>query len=266
MRIALADPVETVDPLFASSRAERLAARQIYEPLVSRQDGPFEQTRRLPGIALSVRARRQATLWVARLRPGVTFSDGAALDAGAVTANAARWIAAGAVPGLGSADSPRPGLVRFFFDGPEPDFGRTLARAELGLVAPAAIAAAAGGEIRRPRSGAGPFELREIDADGALLARNAAWWGTAHGLGPGVDQLELIDAEGASQRLEQLESGQVQVADQLLDSAAAAVAADPLLVRIAGRAATLGVAYSVRGLDEAAAAQPLADVWLTELR
>lgn len=265
LRIALADPVATVDPLFASTRAERLAARQIYEPLVSRQAGPFEQARRLPGIARSLRSRRDATLWIARLRPGVTFSDGAPLDALAVKANAARWIAAGAVPGLYSVDSPRPGLVRFLLDGPDADFDRALAQAELGLVAPAAIAAARRGEVRRPRSGAGPFELRERDAGGILLARNAGWWGTELGLGPGVDQVELLEAGDAAQRVEQLESGQVQIADQLRSTMAAAVGADPLLVTLAGRVATLGVACSVRGLDAAAAEQPLADVWLTDL-
>lgn len=265
LRIALADEVGTIDPLFASTRAERLVARQIYEPLVAMQSGPFQGTRRLRGIARSLEPRRGATLWIAHLRAGVSFSDGTRLDADAVKANAARWIAAGAVPGLGFVDSPRPGLVRFFAERPLPDLERTLARAELGLVAPAAIAAAGEGAVHRPRSGAGPFELRERDGGDVLLARNSTWWGTPLGLGPGVDQVELLVAEDAPQRAEQLEAGEIQVADELRASVADAIGADPLLVTLAGRSAILGVACSVRGLDTAAADQPLADVWLTDL-
>ncbi len=41
LRVALADGIDTLDPLLADERAERLAARQIHEPLFSRQAGPF---------------------------------------------------------------------------------------------------------------------------------------------------------------------------------------------------------------------------------
>lgn len=242
----------------------------MYEPLVSRQTGPFGQTRRLPGIARSLDSRRDDTLWIARLRPGVAFTDGEPLDVDAVKANAERWMEVGAgpeiVPELSFVDSPRPGLVRFFLDGPEPDFGRRLSQPELGLAAPAAIASAGGGPIRRTQAGTGPFELRERSGDRVLLARNAAWWGTPLGLGPGVDQVELLSSEDEKARLEQLRSGQAQVADQLGDGAAADVASDPLLTTVVGGGEVLGIERSVRGIASAAADQSLADVWLTNLR
>lgn len=267
LRIAVAAGIETVDPLLASSRAERLVARQIYEPLVSLQSGPFGQTRRLPGVVRSLRPRRDGTLWIARLRPGIEFGDGERLDADAVKANAARWIEVGPgprlVPELGFVDSPRPGIVRFFLEGPTPQFDRTLARAELGLVAPEAIAVADGGEVRHPLAGAGPFELREREGGKILLARNASWWGSPLGLGPGVDQIEVLGDEGAALRVEQLESGLVQVADAIKP---AAIDDNPTLTYVPGRGGVVAVERSVRGLSTASATQSLADIWLTDLR
>ncbi len=260
----------TIDPLFATSRAEWIAARQIYEPLISRERGPFDQTRELSGPARRVESLEGGSLWIARLRPGVTFTDGEPLDGGAVKANADRWIAGAVgrevVPELAAVDYPRPGLVRFILNRPTPDFDRILSRPELGLVSPAAIAAAGTGPIRWEGAGTGPFELRERDGDRVLLARNAAWWGTPLGLGPGVDQIELLSVPDVSLRAEQLESGQVEVADALDRPAAEAVAANPLLATVSGGGDVVGIERSVRGLDAADPGQSLADVWLTDLR
>lgn len=267
LRIAMAERIETTDPLFATTRAERLVARQVYEPLVSLQSGPFGQTRRLPGVVRSLRSQRRATVWIARLRPGIEFGDGERLDADAVKANAERWVEAEPgrrlLAGLAFVDSPRPGIVRFFLESPQDHFARTLARAELGLIAPRAIAAAGGGEVRRPQAGAGPFELREREGEKLLLARSASWWGSALGLGPGVDQIEVLGEEGAKLRIEQLESGLVQVADAVR---AAAIDGNPALATVPGRGTAIAVERSVRGIGSAVAAQPLADVWLTDLR
>lgn len=264
----MAEGVETTDPLFVSTRAERLVARQIYEPPVSLQSGPFGGTRRLPGVVRTLRSQRDATLWIARLRPGIEFGDGERLDADAIKANAERWIALEPgrrlVAGLAFVDSPRPGIVRFFLDSPQAEFAHTLARAELGLIAPRAIAAAGGGEVRRSQAGAGPFELREREGEKVLLARNASWWGSPLGLGPGVDQIEILGEEGAKLRAEQLESGLVQVADAIRSTAIADQG--PVLTSVPGRGVGIAIERSVRGISSAAAAQSLADVWLTDLR
>ena len=56
LTIAVADGIDTLDPLRVSNRSERLASRQIYEPLRTWQTGPFGNTKRRPGIARSFRA------------------------------------------------------------------------------------------------------------------------------------------------------------------------------------------------------------------
>ncbi len=270
LTISLADEVDTLDPLAAASRAERLASRQIYEPLRTWQTGPFGETRRRPGIARSIRPSPDATSWTATLRRGVTFQNGESFDADAVLVNVDRWLASAAgralLPHLNAADSPRPGRVRFILDRPDDDFGRSLADPRLGLVAPGPLVGRDGSPARLDAAGTGPFEFRGRDDGGILLARNANWWGTTLGLGPGVDQIDLTTDPIPGHRLEELLSGAVEVADELGSGAADRIADAPLLTAVRGAAVTIGLERSVRGIDSATAVQSLADVWLTDLR
>lgn len=270
LRVAAEGPVETLDPLLASTWTERIAARQVHEPLVSTQNGPFGQTRRRPGLARTLTAQADDTIWTARLRSGVRFGDGEAFDADAVKANAERWMAVAPgpaiVPELVAVDTPRPGLVRFFLDRASPQFPRTLARSELGMVAPAALEIAGTGPIRLGSSGTGPFELRERDGGRTLLARNASWWGSKLGLGPGVDQIELLAVDEVALRIDQLKAGSVEVATELDPTSSREIKADPLLAVVRSGGSILGLERSVRGIESALDDQALSDVWLTDLR
>lgn len=272
LRIATGGDVGTLDPLLAGNRAEQLAARQVYEPLVARQSGPFGQTRRRPGLVPTLRPASGGTIWIAKLRPGVRFGDGEPLDADAVIANAQRWMSVAPgpdlLPGLAAVDSPRPGRVRFLLDRPEPRLSHELADPRLGVVSPDALANATtdGARIDAEGSGTGPFELREREPGRTLLARKASWWGTRLGLGPGVDQIELVDAGGRGARAGQLREGTVEMADDLAGRSARLVRADPLLTLVVGRGAKVGIERSVRGIESGESDQSLADVWLTDLR
>jgi ABC-type transport system substrate-binding protein len=258
----------TLDPLYARTPTEQLAARQVHEPLVDEVTGPFDLTRRTPGLALSVRPSADATVWRARLRPGVRFQDGQPFNAAAVLANVDRWLAAPAGrEALGGllVDAPRPDLVRFILPSPDAEFPLRLASPRLGIVSPAAIDAATGEPIdpeREPASGTGPFELRERDGDGVLLARNTGWWGAERGLGPGVDQLELRVVADPDERLKLLGEGVVRVAD-LSPEQLAEVRDDPLLTVVRqGDGRVVGLERSVRGVPAGEPVPSLNAVWI----
>lgn len=270
LRIAVEGNIDTLDPLLADDRAERLASRQIHEPLVSTQTGPFGNTRRRPGLAFSVKGSAGDTIWTARLRSGVRFQDGELLDAEAVLANVDRWLAVAPgpelLPDLVAADFPQPGLVRFILDRPDPGFARRLSDARLGLIAPDEIPTIGSAPVKLGSTGTGPFELRERDGGTTLLARNLSWWGADLGLGPGVEQIVLLEIEGGAQRADELIDGSVDIADALDGIAVARVKRDLLLTIVGGARQTLGMSRAVRGVESADADQALADAWLTTLR
>ena len=275
LRIAVGGPVASIDPLLASNPAEQIASRQVHEPLISRQNGPFGQTRMRPGLVVSISSNAAATIWTAKLRSGVRFQDGEPMDADAVIANVNRWANVSPGPGLLPelpslpslpADSPQPGIVRFLLERAAPRFPRELSDPRLGLVAPSALEGAGSAPIKLGGTGTGPFELRESGPGTTLLARNVSWWGADLGLGPGVEQVELQDQDDSGQRADDLIDGSVEVAENLDAAAAKRVERDPLSTLVRGGGSVLGMARSVRGIDSTTAAQSLADVWLTNLR
>ncbi|MEZ5154899.1 MAG: ABC transporter substrate-binding protein [Solirubrobacterales bacterium] len=268
LTVAVAGDVATIDPLRVSTRTERLVSRQVYEPLRTWQTGPFGEAKRRPGLARTVRPSPDASVWTVVLRDGVEFQDGEPLDADAVLLNVDRWTSGGAAPPLPrlSADSPRPGRVRFILARPSEDFGDALADPRLAIVAPGALIGLGRGELGTDAAGTGPFEYRDRGSGSILLARNAAWWGSDLGLGPGVDQIDFRIDRVAGHRLADLLSGAVQIADDLGRRARDRIGAAPLVTTVPGRAATVGIERSVRGMEAASAAQSLADVWLTDLR
>ena len=268
---ALAERPKNLDPLFAETRSEQLVSRQVHEPLVAELAGPFDDPRRVPGLALSALPSSDRTVWRLRLRPGVRFQDGAPFNASAVLANVERWRASAqgaALIGDALTDAPRPDLIRFILSAPDPDFDARLASPRLGIVSPQALGEAAGGELEAGeagRSGTGPFELRERGADRMLLASNTDWWGADRGLGPGVDQLEFTVVEDPGERLTLLAEGSVQVAADLGPGEVAEVRDDPLLtvVPAAQPGGGLGIERSVRGIPAGDPAPPLNGAWRT---
>lgn len=265
----MAERPATLDPLYAAGTADRLAARQLHEPLAETLNAPFGAPRSSSGLARSIRPAKGDALWRVRLRTGVQFADGAPFDASAVLANAGRWQATAqgrAVLGDFLIDAPSPDLVRFILPSPDPDFDKRLASPRLGIVSPRAISAAGGGEVtpsRGPDSGTGPFELRERSADRLLLARNTEWWGADRRLGPGVDQLEFTAEVDPGARLADLRDGGVQVA-ALGPSQLASIRRDPLLAVLPGVTGGIGIERSVRGIPEDRV-PGLSSVWLTTL-
>ena len=271
---ALADRPAELDPLFADTPSETLVSRQIHEPVVEDLGAPFDDPRRLPGIALAIHPSGDELVWRIRLRPGVRFEDGTPCDAAAVIANARRWQQLSGRSGIPAEPalfvfSTRPGEVTFKLASPDPRFDRRLASPRLGLVSPAALRQAGRSPLRPSQvteSGTGPFELRERATDRLVLARNADWWGTDRGLGPAIDQLEMPVVTDASQRLAQLREGTIEAAGELPAALARRLRRDPLLAASPdGYGTVTGVERSVRGIPPGIPAPSLNATWLTRI-
>jgi ABC-type transport system substrate-binding protein len=273
MTIAVPARPHDLDPLTASSSVDRLVSRQLFEPPVERLSGPYGDVRHRPGLALSVRPAAGGTLWRLRLRPSARFQDGSPIDASAVAANAQRWLASpvgqALLPGLVAADAPRPDLVRLIGDQRMPGVRRALASPRLGLVSPREFTRLAGGAspiARTTGAGSGAFELRQGDAGSVVLARNTAWWGSRHGLGPALDQIELRTVRGVRGRVRLLRRGEVEVAWGLEEAGAERLRRDPLLTSVISSDHTsTGLARSVRGIASASETPLLSAVWLTTI-
>jgi peptide/nickel transport system substrate-binding protein len=270
---ALAEAPDEIDPVRASSRSDELVTRQIHEPLVDVVTGPYGEIRRVPGLALLSKSSAADTIWSFRIRPGVRFQDGTPLTAGAVRANGNRWLTTAPgralMPDLFAVDAPRPDLVRFFLEAPDPSFPDLLSLPQTGIVSPRALTDPSGeaAELRRDtRTGTGPFELRESGLGETLVARNLSWWGTERALGPALDQVRFRAIADADERLALLEAGDVQVADALGPAQAREASRQPLLeVLPAEGDSSLGLERSVRGITSGEEIPSLSGVWVTRV-
>jgi len=272
---AVADRVERIDPLIATTRSEQLVSRQVHEPLIAALAGPFGDTRRVPGLARRARPSGDASLWTLRLRGGVRFQNGEPFNADAVVANAERWLASEEgrelLPGVVDVFAPRFDVVRFLLAAPDPLFDNRLAAPELGIVAPSALRVAARRAAAFDReidTGTGPFELRERTPDRLLLARNTSWWGAAGSvdLGPALEQIEFRVEPSSAVRLALLDAGDVELADELVAGQADQALADPLLNALRGADGLwLGLSRAVRGIDSAREIPSLSRAWLTNV-
>jgi peptide/nickel transport system substrate-binding protein len=263
----------TLDPLAAQTRAEQTVTRQVFEPLIGRLSGPYQQAPPQAGLALEARPSRDRTTWTVTLRPNVRFQDGTPFNAAAVLANSQRWQtdASGQslLPHLFAVDAPRPDEVRFLLDQPVPDLVRRLSSPQLGIVSPRALDPQSGHNASfltdAAGSGTGAFQVGPRGPGRQMLSRFAGWWGSSMGLGPSLDGVTFVLAPKSSQRLRLLQGGAVQVADPLGAPGLRAAGSDPLLDVVGGPVSGIGVEGSVRGIDSASAIPVLSSVWLTRL-
>jgi peptide/nickel transport system substrate-binding protein len=273
LSFALASEPREADPLLADDRASQIVTAQVHEPLVQILTGPFGATREVPGLARTYSASGDRTIWRFHLRGHVRFHDGTRFNAAAVLVNAERWqtLPAGMslLPDLVAVDAPRPDLVRFILASPDADLPARLSDPRLGLVSPRALSPSSGvgAALRRQQgSGTGPFELRTLAANRALLVRNTRWWGSRLGLGPALDQIGLPVVRDPAERLDALRSAQVQVADELDRAAIRRVRRDPLLTYAgAGDGTFVGFERSVRGIEFQPGVPQLSGVWMTTI-
>lgn len=271
LALALAARPRRIDPLLATDRSSQLISRQLHEPLVDTVTGPFDDARQLPGLAQAYRPSGDRAIWRFELRERVRFQDGTPFNASAVLANTDRWLASDEgrelLPAVAAVDAPRPDLVRFVLSEPDSDFPRLLAAPQLGIVSPKALRSRPDAPIARGApTGTGPFELRLLEPDRALIVRHVDWWGARLRLGPALDQIEFPVVADETERFELLALGEVEIADQLSADTVRELISQPLLTYEGGvDGPQIGLERSVRGLRVTDGIAVLSGVWLTTI-
>jgi peptide/nickel transport system substrate-binding protein len=149
------------------------------------------------------------------LRPGLTFSDGSALDAAAVRASLLRGrddpksLVASQLVNVAAVTAPDARTVRIALKQPDFQVPALLAGKTGMVVNPGAFTAHAAGLATRP-AGAGPFALESYTQNAkAVLRRNRGYWDAAH---IELDAFELYPLPDPSTVVAALSSGQYDVA------------------------------------------------------
>jgi peptide/nickel transport system substrate-binding protein len=194
-----ADPV-VLDGALVSDGESIRAITQIFETLVFLKPGTTEPA---PGLAESWEANEAGTVWTFKIRDGVQFHDGTALDAAAVCANFDRWynfkgsfqnpsasyywqVAFGGFKTQDNPDAPKESLYRSC----EATDDRT---AVLTLTKPSATIIPA--LSQQAFSIASPQALREFNADEGRVDEEGVFhptgtFGTEHPIGTGPFKFE----------------------------------------------------------------------------
>jgi len=218
--VAVNSPTPTADPSIGSSVPHQRILTAAYETLIGIQPGSSDL---IPMLATSWEGNEERTSFTFEIRQGVSFHDGAALDAEAVKRAFERTKAIGqgesyliaAIDQMTVESSHR---LRIDLSRPQPEFLYAMTR--MFIMSPAAIDGhAVGDDLARAwfatnSAGTGPFAISEwVDGQRYVLNKFDAYW-------RGWDQPHLdritfrIVVEPATQRL-LLESGEVHVAENI---------------------------------------------------
>ncbi|MFI1577692.1 ABC transporter substrate-binding protein [Embleya sp. NPDC020630] len=219
LTFALAADPTCLDPQQFGTNASLNVGRQLVDSLTD-QDGRTGEIK--PWLATSWEVNPQATAFTFHLRPGVTFADGAPLDAAAVKANLDAVLALGAkatvassyLAGYRGTAVLDPTTVRVEFAAPSAQFLQATSTMSLGLLSPATLAKTPEQRCQGDLVGSGPFTLRSYKPNQSVeLAKRAGYgWGSSLFAHPGeayLDRLVFKIVPESGVRAGSLESGQV---------------------------------------------------------
>ncbi|KIC09476.1 ABC transporter substrate-binding protein [Leisingera sp. ANG-M1] len=167
-----------LDPTSAAAQAiDSVVYSNIFEGLTRFMgDGSV-----VPGLAESWEISENGTVYTFKLRAGVTFHDGSAMDAEDVkfsldraraedSTNAQKALFAG----ITSVEAVDPQTVKVTLDGPNGNFLFNLAWGDAVIVAPESIE-----DIKTKPIGTGAYTFQEwVQGDRITVARNPDYWGT----------------------------------------------------------------------------------------
>lgn len=221
--VAAASLGVSLDPYTSSggAAASVLETLPIYDSLL-RYDSANDEF--VGQLAESIESNDDASEWTLRLRDGVEFGNGDPFDAEAVKASVERHIAPESESRLGAAGALIEGIevvdpltVRFVLTEPWGYFPLHLSAGggstgALGMIQNVAVVDEIGADAfgQDPQGGgAGPYEVKEWSPpERVVLEAKDDWWGGT----VCIEELEFIDLADGTDRLDAMETGELDVA------------------------------------------------------
>lgn len=203
LRMALAEgsATDSLDPTTAANSFTRTLAQAFGNTLAEiGPDGGITGV-----LAETFEPSSDFRHWALTLRQGVTFHDGADLDAQALKANLTRWRDAGLMPDLREVHVAAPDRIEVAFHAPQPELPRHLADPRLILLSPE-------GPTDTPM-GTGPYRLHAFQPGRVVdLTRVDHYWRPDRAY---FDTVRLFAMPDAPLRQSALMTGEVDFADRI---------------------------------------------------
>lgn len=208
MRIAFVGSPARLDPHQMNGTEEVALTHSIYDGLTYTDHTLTPQ----PELATSWESTPDAKVWTFRLRQGVKFHHGRALDADDVVWSYKRILdPAVASPArsvfslIDSVEKVDAATVRFTLTGPFAEFANLVGGNFQAKIVPRDVA-----DLHKTPTGTGPFKLAEfVPGDHATLVRNDAYWNEGQ---PYLDQVRHLYLPEEASHLAGLLSGHIDMA------------------------------------------------------
>jgi peptide/nickel transport system substrate-binding protein len=227
LRIALRQDADVLDPTLARTYVGRIVFTSLCDKLVDLN----ADLQIVPQLATAYEWTDSQTL-VMKLRPGVTFHDGTAMDAASVKYSLERHLnmqgssRRSEIAGVDRIETPDPATVRIVLKAANAPFLAQLTDRAGMIVSPKA-AEAAGKDFGLKPICAGPYKFTErVPQDRIVLDKFAEYWDAGAYSFPRVVFQPIVDG---SVRLANLRAGAIDMSENILPSDVEEARKDPRL-------------------------------------
>jgi peptide/nickel transport system substrate-binding protein len=228
VRIGLAEDPDVLDPTLARTYVGRIVFASLCDKLFDID----EHINIVPQLALSHETSEDGKTVTIKLRPGVKFHDGEAMDAAAVKASLERHMTMQGsfrkpeLAAVASVEAVDPLTVRLHLKAPfSPLIAQLTDRA--GMIVSPKAAKAEGDKFGLKPVCAGPFKFVErVQQDRIVLEKFADYWNAAN---IHVDRVEFRPITESTVRLANLKSGSLEMIERALATDLKDIKADPKL-------------------------------------
>ncbi len=264
--VALSGDINRTDPSLVDDANSTYVESQVLETLVTLKPGTGDQV--IPALATEWSVSDDSLSYTFKIREGVKFHDGTALDAAAVKANFDRWmtipksyvdlgytyyIDTVVTPQIAEVTAPDASTVVVKLNAPNSAFPVAMTVTPFAISSPKALI---DGNASAPdfkdnkyatggppaMVGTGPFMFKEwVPGDHVTLVKNPDYWNKAAG-GPYLDQITFKPIADTTATLNAIQAGDVDLAMQMSPVDVPTVKADANLQLIdRGSACNVGI-------------------------